>query len=118
MVSDLNEDAFMPIMRLNVITVYGLAESDLGDKAAEAAGKYGVKVEPDPQPLYNAFIRSDQYNFIRHGIPGLAMSFGVDNPDDQQKLRQWFINRYHAPSDDLLQPVDKSAAGKFEDIYR
>ena len=25
-------------------------------------------VQPDPQPLRNVFIRSDQYNFIRHGI--------------------------------------------------
>ena len=76
MVADLNEDMFLPLVTLKVLTVYGLAESDLGDRAAEAAAKYGVKVQPDPAPLFNAFIRSDQYNFIRHGVPSLAMGFG------------------------------------------
>ena len=28
----------------------------------------------------------------------------------------WLHERYHAPSDDLQQPVDLAAAGKFEDI--
>jgi len=118
MVADLNEDMFLPLITLKVLTVYGLAESDLGDRAAETAAKYGVKVQPDPAPLFNAFIRSDQYNFIRHGVPSLAMGFGVSNPQEQETFREWFTNRYHAPSDDLAQPVDKGSAGKFEDIYR
>ena len=105
-------------MALKLITVYGLAESDLGDRPAEAAAKYGVKVEPDPQPLYNGFIRSDQYSFVRHGIPGLAMNFAPSNNYDQETFRQWFIDRYHSPSDDLGQPVDRAAEGQFEDIYR
>jgi Zn-dependent M28 family amino/carboxypeptidase len=118
LVADLNEDAYLPIMALKLITVYGLAESDLGDRVAEAAAKYGVKVEPDPQPLYNGFIRSDQYSFVRRGVPGLAMNFAPANKSDQETFRQWFIDRYHSPSDDLAQPVDKAAEGQFEDIYR
>ena len=30
--------------------------------------------------------------------------------------KQWLTQRYHAPSDDVNQPVDLEAAGKFEDI--
>ena len=30
--------------------------------------------------------------------------------------KKWLTERYHAPSDDLNQPVDFSAAGKFEDV--
>jgi len=44
--------------------------------AREVAGAYGIAVEADPQPLRNVFIRSDQYNFIVHGIPALAMAVG------------------------------------------
>ena len=118
LVADLNEDNYLPIMPLKLITVYGFAESDLGDRAAEAAARFGVKVQPDPEPLYNGFIRSDQYSFVRRGIPGLAMNFSPTNKLDQQAFRQWFIDRYHSPSDDLGQPVDKAAEGEFEDIYR
>jgi hypothetical protein len=32
------------------------------------------------------------------------------------KAKQWLTERYHAPSDDLNQPVELSAAGKFEDV--
>ena len=118
LVADLNEDNYLPIMPLKLITVYGLAESDLGERAVEAAARFGVKVQPDPEPLYNGFIRSDQYSFVRRGIPGLAMNFSPTNKLDQQAFRDWFINRYHSPSDDLGQPVDKAAEGQFEDIYR
>src|SRR5215468_221442 len=119
MVADINIDMFLPIVPLKVLTVYGLAESDLGDYASEAAQSAGVRVQADPEPQRNVFIRSDQYNFIRHGIPGLAMKVGFDpGSPEQQIFKDWLTQRYHAPSDDLDQPVDLSAAAKYEEIIR
>ena len=119
MVADINIDMFLPIVPLKVLTVYGLAESDLGDRANEAAQNVGVRVQPDPEPQRNVFIRSDQYNFIRHGIPALAMKVGFDpGSPEQQIFKDWLTQRYHAPSDDLEQPVDLSAAAKYEEIIR
>ena len=35
----------------------------------------------------------------------------------EEKLhKDWLKNRYHAPSDDLNQPVDKAAAARFNEI--
>lgn len=119
MVADINIDMFLPIVPLKVLTVYGLAESDLGDVAKEVAQKVGVGVQPDPEPQRNSFIRSDQYNFIRHGIPALAMKVGFEPGSPEQKLfKDWLTQRYHAPSDDLDQPVDLSAAAKYEEVIR
>jgi Zn-dependent M28 family amino/carboxypeptidase len=119
MVADINIDMFLPIVPLKVLTVYGLAESDLGDVAKEVALGTGVAVQPDPEPQRNSFIRSDQYNFIRHGIPALAMKVGFEPGSPEQKLfKDWLTQRYHAPSDDLDQPVDRSAAAKYEEIIR
>ena len=119
MVADINIDMFLPIVPLKVLTILGLNESDLGQMAASIAESLGVKPQPDPQPQRNAFIRSDQYNFIRHGIPGLAMqvSFEMGSPQ-QQIFKDWLTQRYHAPSDDLNQPVDLPAAGTYEEIIR
>src|SRR5580658_3655407 len=104
MVADLNVDMFLPIVPLKVLTVFGLAESNLGDTAREAAQAYGISVQPDPEPQRNIFIRSDQYNFIRHGIPALAMGVGVTPGSSEQKIfKDWLTQRYHAPSDDLNQ---------------
>jgi len=119
MIANINIDMFLPIVPLKVLTVYGLAESDLGDTAREVAQSLGVNVQPDPEPQRNAFIRSDQYNFIRHGVPALAMGVGFEKGSPEQEIfKAWRTQRYHAPSDDLDQPVELEAAGKYEEIIR
>ena len=75
MIADINTDMFLPIIPLKVLTVYGLSESDLGDRIKQVADRLGLSVEPDPEPLENIFIRSDQYNFVRRGIPSVTVSY-------------------------------------------
>ncbi|HEX4606315.1 MAG TPA: M28 family metallopeptidase [Candidatus Angelobacter sp.] len=119
MIANINIDMFLPIVPLKVLTVYGLAESDLGDLAREVAQSLGVQVQADPEPQRNAFIRSDQYNFIRHGVPALAMGVGFEKGSPEQEIfKNWRTQRYHAPSDDLDQPVNLESAGKYEEIVR
>ena len=118
-VADVNVDMFLPIVPLTVLKVKGLAESDLGEQATAAAESLGVRVQPDPQPLRNSFIRSDQYNFVRHGIPSLNMEIGFDPGSPQQQIfKDWLTNHYHAPSDDTSQPINLSAAALYEEIMR
>lgn len=119
MIVNINIDMFLPIVPLKVLTVYGLAESDLGDAVREVAQQLGVEVQSDPEPQRNSFIRSDQYNFIRHGVPALAMKVGFASGSPEQEIfKNWLTQRYHAPSDDTNQPVDLAAAGKYEEIIR
>jgi Zn-dependent M28 family amino/carboxypeptidase len=119
MVADINIDMFLPIVPLKVLTVYGLQESNLGGTVAQVANARGVRVQSDPEPQRNSFIRSDQYNFIRHGVPAVAMKVGFDPGSPEQKIfKDWLTYRYHAPSDDLDQPVDLAAAAGYEEIIR
>ena len=118
-IADINTDMFLPIYPLKILTVYGLDESSLGGMVRDVAQPEGVQVQSDPEPLRNAFIRSDQYNFIRQGIPSVAMGVGFKPGSPEAAThKQWLTERYHAPSDDLNQPVDLAAAGKFEDIVQ
>jgi Zn-dependent M28 family amino/carboxypeptidase len=118
-VADINVDMFLPIVPLKILTVFGLDESDLGDRTREIAQSFEVKVQPDPEPLRNVFIRSDQYNFIRHGIPSVMIAVGAEPGSPEQKtFKDWLTQRYHAPSDDVNQPVDLGAAVKYEEIIR
>ena len=119
LVADLNTDMFLPIVPLKVLTIYGLAESDLGGRASAAAKSLGIAVQADPEPVRNLFIRSDQYNFIRHGVPSLAMKVGFEpGSPEQQIFKDWLTKNYHAPSDDANQHVDLSAATGFEEVMR
>jgi Zn-dependent M28 family amino/carboxypeptidase len=118
MLANINVDMFLPLNPLKVLSVYGLDESDLGDDARQVAEARGIQVERDPEPLRNIFIRSDQYNFIVHGIPALAMGVGSTTDEEKKNKKEWLTHRYHAPSDDLNQPVDLSAAAAYEEVVR
>jgi Peptidase family M28 len=114
-VADLNIDMILPLYPLKKLTMFGSEESDLGDDAAAVASSLGVLPRPDPVPERNVFIRSDQYSFIRRGIPSLMVMVGFDKGSpEEQIVMKWLSQRYHAPSDDAKQPVDKKAAGEFD----
>jgi hypothetical protein len=116
-VADINVDMFLPLYPLKVIEVQGLTESSLGDAVSAVAKALGVEVQTDREPEQNRFIRSDQYSFIRRGIPSLAFKFGYEFGSPEEKSRRdWVRDVYHKPNDDLTQPVDVEAAAKFDRV--
>jgi Zn-dependent M28 family amino/carboxypeptidase len=113
-VANINMDMFLPLFPMKSVMVLGLDESDLGDRVREVAARSGLGVNPDPQPERNRFTRSDQYSFIRQGVPALAMKVGfVPGSPEAAIDAAWTKVRYHQPSDDLQQPVDLGAAVTF-----
>jgi hypothetical protein len=117
-VANLNTDMFQPHFPLKSLIVQGIDESDLGDDLRKAATALGLQVLADPEPERNSFTRSDQYSFIRRGIPALSMKVGfVKDSAEHEFVKQWRKERYHAPSDDLQQPVDLQSAVDFNRVY-
>ena len=117
MVADLNMDMFMPLIPLRSVTVYGLKESDLGDEIRAVAKAQGLGIQDDQEPERNIFIRSDQYSFIRQGIPALSLKFGYEKGSPEEKIvNSWLKERYHAPSDDIHQPVNIEGAARFDGL--
>jgi Zn-dependent M28 family amino/carboxypeptidase len=116
-VANINMDMFLPLFPMKSVMVFGLDESAVGAATRRVAGSMGLGVQGDPEPLRNRFIRSDQYSFIRQGIPAVALKVGYA-PDsaDAATHAAWTKERYHAPSDDLQQPVDLDAAVRFNDL--
>jgi Zn-dependent M28 family amino/carboxypeptidase len=99
--------------------VLGLEESDLAVDVRAVASALHLQVQADPEPQRNRFIRSDQYSFIRAGVPALAMKVGYEmNSPEAAIAQRWTAERYHAPSDDLNQPVDRNSADVFVDVVR
>ncbi|HEX8225830.1 MAG TPA: M28 family metallopeptidase [Allosphingosinicella sp.] len=116
-VANMNFDMALPIFPLKSVTALGAEESSLGVVAAAVGESMGLPVVPDPFPDRNAFVRSDQYSFIREGVPALAFKFGFGKDDPEAAVeRQWRSTRYHAPSDDLSQPVAREDAIRLHDF--
>jgi hypothetical protein len=118
-VANLNSDMFLPLYPMKNLTVFGLEESDLADDARAVAKELGVIVQTDPQPQRNRFIRSDQYSFIRAGIPALATKNGTVAGTPEAAIEsKWQTERYHGVTDDLAQPVDLAAIGVYAEISK
>jgi hypothetical protein len=116
-VADFNMDMYLPLFPLKYLEIQGLSESTLGDDVRAVAGQAGVQVQADKEPDHNRFIRSDQYSFIKKGVPSLAFKFGyIPGTPEEKIFKAWYAERYHAPSDDLSQPVDLPAAAQFNAI--
>ena len=114
LVADVNLDMFLPLYPFRIVTTYGLNESDLGDAVRQVARDMRIEAQDDPAPVRNIFVRSDQYNFIRHGVPAVMIDVGNKKGSREEKIEKaWLNTRYHAPSDDLAQPIDLQAAADF-----
>jgi len=117
-VADLNVDNPLPLYPLKSLIVLGLDESDLGDDIRAVGARNGLSILPDPQPKRNSFIRSDQYSFIREGIPALALKVGFQaGSSEEATQKKWLTERYHAPSDDLQQPIDRQTMEGFDAAF-
>jgi Peptidase family M28 len=117
-VADLNFDMPLPLWPLKSVFAPGENESTLGADARAVAAIQGLAMAQDPLPDRNVFIRTDQFSFVRVGIPAMAFKFGFAKDTPQFDIEhQWRANRYHAPSDDLNQPgVLKEEAVKLDDF--
>jgi hypothetical protein len=116
-VADINMDMFLPLFPLHYLEVQGLNESTLGDDIRAVASAANVEVQADKEPNANRFIRSDQYSFIKKGVPALAFKFGwVPGSPEEKIFKNWLTTRYHGVSDDAAQPVDLVGASQFNAI--
>lgn len=117
-VANLNTDMFLPLYPMRSVIAQGLEESDLAADLRTVGDALGVKVLSDPEPERNAFTRSDQYSFIKRGIPALSLKVGFEKGSPEHAIvRKWRTERYHAPSDDVHQPIDRQAVADFNRLY-
>lgn len=117
-VADVNLD--MPILtyRFEDMVAFGGDRSTLGPVIGRALAGIGVTLSPDPMPGEAIFVRSDHFNFVRHGIPAVFLWPGPKGPG-KAATDEFMSKHYHRPSDDLTQPILWDQAVRFVDAnYR
>jgi hypothetical protein len=107
-VANVNLDESGILWPLRDVIAYGAEHSTLQAVALQAAKRLGIALSPDPAPEQVLFVRSDQYSFVRQGIPSVftVVGFKSDNPaiDPKKLWDTWEAERYHQPQDDAQQP--------------
>ena len=119
-VANVNLD--MPLLTFDFknVVAFGAEHSTLKAIAAKAVRKIGLTVVPDPWPEQGSFTRSDQYSFVRQGIPAISIKTGIGSfRKDEDPAKLWAAFRsthYHQPSDDLSLPFNFDAAARFAQL--
>lgn len=104
-VADINTDMPTLLAPLESVAPLGAEHSSLQKVVETAASIVKLEVEPDPDPSEGRFVRSDQYNFVKAGIPALHIKYGYrfSNPSLNlaEKVKKWREAHYHKPSDEI-----------------
>jgi Zn-dependent M28 family amino/carboxypeptidase len=118
-VADVNVDMPLFFAPLADLVAFGGEHSTLGALAAEAAMAHGFVIAPDPVPEEVIFVRSDQYSFVRHGVPAIYLTSGngtIGGGDAQAKGTAAFrASHYHRPSDEIELGADWPSVERFAD---
>lgn len=116
-VANVNMDMLTMLYPLKSLVALGIEHSTLGPLARDAAQRAGFVLEDDPLPEEVRFIRSDQYSFVKKGIPAITFKGGFASLDptiDGAKLtREWMRNSYHSPSDGPDQKLDYASGARW-----
>ncbi|TQV88030.1 M28 family metallopeptidase [Aliikangiella coralliicola] len=117
LVANINID--MPYLGfpVNDIEPFGAEHSSLHGSVAKALTRMKMELTPDPMPEKVRFIRSDQFSFVKEGIPALAFKAGAksSNPEisGTKELATFLNQHYHSPSDDLTLPFSHEGAKRY-----
>jgi len=116
-VADVNLDMPVFMTASSDIVAWGSENSSLDETVKRAIKAEGYTLSPDPVPEENVFVRSDQYSFVKQGIPSVYLEPGFTAADPKVNGREVFEKflhgNYHQPSDDLSLPMDQVAAARF-----
>jgi hypothetical protein len=112
-------DGLMAFNDFTGIVALGADHSSLGPISAKAARSVGAVHVPDPIPDRGNLALSDQYPFLRAGIPVLFPNPARETvPPDPQGILDWDTyeeRHYHQPSDDMKLPIRWDSAARWLD---
>ncbi len=97
-----NVNLDMPVITYDFSDVvpFGAERSNLYPQVLAATEEYGVELVPDPQPEQGFFTRSDQYSYVKAGVPAVYLDLGFGNGGEEEQNKV-YENDYHEPSDEI-----------------
>lgn len=116
-VANINLDMPLFLYPVADLVAFGSENSTLQIVAEASARAEGFFFSPDPMPEENLFVRSDQFSFVRKGIPAVYLVPGFSSLDSgvdgEALFREHMKNHYHRSSDNLRRPIDWDSALRF-----
>ncbi|KAF1717796.1 aminopeptidase [Pseudoxanthomonas yeongjuensis] len=117
LVANINMDMPVLLAPSKDVVPIGLEHSTLKTALDTAAKEIGVGLSADPFPEEVVFVRSDQYAFVRAGVPAVYLDGGVEpaiagGASPKDAMDRFLRNCYHQPCDDASQPIQYQDAAR------
>ncbi len=111
-VANVNIDMPVLLGKFTGVLAFGAEHSNVGDAVTRAARSMGLAMVADPTPEQAYFTRSDQYSFVKAGIPAVKLNpqFDADGAARDTAFRS---KDYHKPSDSIALPIRWDEADRF-----
>lgn len=118
-VAVINTDIILFLGKFNDVTVTGFGQSELDEWVSAEAEKQGRYLAPDPNPENGMFFRSDQFPFVKAGVPAVFAKGYIDAQDygkekTQELITDYWENTYHKPQDEY-HPESDNLQGLVDD---
>lgn len=117
-VANLNMDAFSPLGATKDVSIVGIGQTEIEDYVEKSAAKFGRVMRGESDPTSGGFYRSDHFNFVKAGVPGLFMGAGNEllsaDTANIERRREALGGRYHTVTDEVDENWD--FGGIIEDI--
>ena len=113
-VANVNLD--MPIVTwpFTDVVAFGGERSTMYPVVEAAAERAGLALTPDPQPEQGFFVRSDQYSYVKQGVPAVYLDLGWGNGGEEAQLA-FQKDHYHKVSDEA-DLIDYDAMQRFTQV--
>lgn len=109
-VANINIDMPVALTTFADLVAIGSGHSSLGKIAIDSSRDESLYLSADPWPEQVRFVRSDQFSFVRNGIPAILIDVGgasvFSGVDAIRLVSEFRRNHYHQPGDDLSQAID------------
>jgi len=110
-VACINTDVMLFLGMFNDVMLYGSGQSQLDNWVKKAADNQGRYLAPDPNPENGMFFRSDQFPFVKKGVPAIYAKGYVESEkygktETLKKIDQYWKQTYHTPFDEYHPATD------------
>ena len=117
LVANINMDMPVLLAPTKDVVPIGVEHSTLKTALDAAASELGLGLSADPFPEEVVFVRSDQYAFVREGIPAVYLDGGIEpatagGASPKEAMDTFLRNCYHQPCDDASQPIQYEDAAR------
>jgi Zn-dependent M28 family amino/carboxypeptidase len=118
-VAIINTDAMLFFGKYKDAMLTGSGQSELDEWVKQEAEKHGRYIAPDPNPEKGMFFRSDQFPFVKLGVPAIYEKGYVDaekygKVETMKMVDRYWKEIYHTPFDEY-HPSTDDLSGIVED---